>query len=190
MIARRSSAAVAAPRTVGTEVGDGARDGVADLVGEGAVGDGLCVCVDEGSEDFVDAGGVGLLAGAAEVDSPVLAVGLADLRSFTSSAASKIPMPRSTTASTAAMPRLRRGSVGRGTGLATAGAVKGSDTEVVKDASVAEGSGTGSLEGGPVWRSTAIASATARMDGRECGSMASMSIISGVTVPQCSGAAN
>ena len=63
--------------------------------------------VAEGVESFV-------LAGAAEIDGPVSTVGLAALRSFTSKAASRIPIPiRATTVTAAARPRLRRGSAGR-----------------------------------------------------------------------------
>ena len=70
-------------------------------VGEGALG------VAVGVESFV-------LAGAAEVDGPVSTVGLAALRSFTSKAATTIPIPiRATMVTAAARPRLRRDSVGR-----------------------------------------------------------------------------
>ena len=70
-------------------------------VGEGALG------VADGVERFV-------LAGAAEIDGPVSTVGLAALRSFTSNAVTRIPIPiRTTTVTAAARPRLSRGSVGR-----------------------------------------------------------------------------
>ena len=54
-----------------------------------------------------------VLAGAAELDWPVPAVGFATLRSFRSRAVTKIPMPiRATTATAAARPRRREGWLG------------------------------------------------------------------------------
>ena len=71
-------------------------------VGEGALG------VADGGEEVLR------LAGAAEIDGPVSTVGLAALRSFTSKAVTRIPIPiRATTVTAAAKPRLRRGSAGR-----------------------------------------------------------------------------
>jgi sugar phosphate isomerase/epimerase len=118
VIARLSSAAVGVPRTVGAVVGDGARDRVRGLLRGVGFGVGLCCGADalgvgEGAREVGDGVESFLLAGAAEIDGCVSTVGLAALRSFTSRAASTIPMPiRATTATAAAKPRLRRGSGG------------------------------------------------------------------------------
>ena len=126
MIARLSCAAVGVPRTVGGVVGAGALEDVrgwargvgfgagpcwgADAFGVGevalVVGVGALCLEDVGAETFV-------LAGAAKLESPDPAVGLAALRSLTSRAVTRIPMPiRATTAIAAAKPRLCRGSEG------------------------------------------------------------------------------
>jgi hypothetical protein len=116
VIARLSCAAVGVPRTVGGVVGAGAVEDVrarARGVGFGAgpcwgadaveVGDAALGVGDEGPETLA-------LAGTAELDSPLPAVGSAALRSFTRRAVTRIPMPmRATMATAAARPRRCRG---------------------------------------------------------------------------------
>ena len=161
-MACRSSAAVAVLRTFGAFVGEGFFEGAGDLVGS-VVGDDVLVLVDEGLG--VGAAEVGVaslvLAGGADVDSPVPAVGSAALRSFSSSAASKIPVPRTTMAKAAASPRLRLGLLGGGTGLAGGDAGTGtkSGTGLVEGCVTCADSGTAAVGGLPVERS-AMASAT------------------------------
>ena len=94
-------------------------------------------------------------------------------------------------AKAAASPRLRLGLLGGGTGLAGGDAGTGtkSGTGLVEGCVTCADSGTAAVGGLPV-ETSAMASATARMDGRPVGSGESMSMISGVSAPQRCGAGN